>query len=184
MAVAKVLRIALYSIQWIWTVVILGIVPNQLVIKNQALDSPSGGTGSLCALNWSLGLSRCNFAVAWAAIAFAILSVAIAWYFLDSIVGSVGFPYNVEMVIFCWLSLWWFVGAITISAVKAGNAPRGANVVLAFAWMLVFFPIGSAVLAVKSAQPFGKKANRSIENSVNNEEDERSAESIEGDEYA
>lgn len=176
MAVAKIVRISLYTFQWIWTVVILGVVPNQLVLKGVALNRDSGGMGSVCALNWSLGLSRCNFAVAWAAIAFAILSVAIAWYFLDS---RVSFPYNVEMVIFCWLSLWWFVGAITLSAVKAGNAPKGANVVLAFAWMLVFFPIGSAVLAVKSAQPFSKKAN-----SAAAADEERSATSIEGDDYA
>ncbi len=168
MAVAETARLALYCVEWIWTVVVLGIIPSQLVKRAQPLKDGSG-TGDVCGLNWSLGLSRCNFGIAWAAIAFSILTIAIVWH-LMVYCSSIDLRYNVEMVLFAWLTIWWFVGAITLTAVKSGKAPRSANIVVAFAWMLVFFSVASAVLAVKTAPKLVGASNSASEDSADERE--------------
>lgn len=176
MAVAETARLVLYCVEWIWTVVVLGIIPNQLIKRAQPLKDGSG-TGDVCGLNWSLGLSRCNFGIAWAAIAFSVLTIAIAWH-LMSYCSSIDLRYNVEMVFFAWLALWWFVGAIALTAVKSGKAPRAANIAVAFAWMLVFFSVASATLAVKTAPKLLSHGSNSASEDSADEQD------IHGDAYA
>ncbi len=63
MAVAESARLTLYVIEWIWTVVVLGIFPSQLIQRGQPLAQPQGGRGDVCSFSQSLGISRCNFGV-------------------------------------------------------------------------------------------------------------------------
>ena len=61
MAVAETARLVLYAFQWVWTVVVLGVIPSQLVGLAPLADG--SGNAKFCKLNWTVGLSRCNFGV-------------------------------------------------------------------------------------------------------------------------
>lgn len=129
MALLECCRLLLYLIEWIWTTVVLGIFPSQLKKDAPTVD---GTTEGICLFNMNVGQSRCNYGVsnlfctpcylfsmqtltflywlqtqmAWAAVAFVVLTVTIIWYALEYC-SSIQLPGNVETTIFIWLSLWW-----------------------------------------------------------------------------
>lgn len=103
MAVMECCRLLLYLIEWIWTTVILGIFPNKLTTTVELND---GTFTDACLFNLNLGRSRCDFGIAWAAIAFIVLTSAMIWYCMEYCTPT-QFPTNVETVIFSWLTVWW-----------------------------------------------------------------------------
>lgn len=103
MVVFECCRLMLYLIEWIWTTVVLGIFPDQLRTTEQLTD---GSSEAACLFNMNLGQSRCDFGIAWAAIAFLVLTGTIIWYFLDYC-APVRFSTHVETIIFTWLTVWW-----------------------------------------------------------------------------
>lgn len=62
MAVAETARYVLYAVEWIWTVVVLSVIPSQLIQRAQPLAN-GAGRGDVCSLTQSLGTSKCNFGV-------------------------------------------------------------------------------------------------------------------------
>ena len=185
---AETARLALYLAEWVWTVVVLGVIPNRLIQRAQPLASGTG-RGDVCSKRSELAAvtsgyvrrerihARCapqssplltlgaNLQIAWAAIAFAVLTIAIVWHLLDYCTAKV-LPNNVEMVMFGWLSLWWFVAGVTFAAVKARNAPPAATLITVFSWMLCIMCFGSAVIAVRTASdaPASSRSNvRTVE---------------------
>jgi hypothetical protein len=110
MALLEIFRVILFVIEWVWTVSIMSVFPSQLMKKTT--DSPIDK--KVCLFDRQVDLSRCRFGTAWAAIAFAILTLAIIWYLLE-FCTSVELPYNVEVIIFSWLAIWW-VGFSTVFA--------------------------------------------------------------------
>lgn len=165
MAVAEPARLFLYLVEWLFTVSILGTFPAQLIIRGQPLARASGGLGDVCLLSQTVGLSRCRFGVAWAAIAFGVLTIAVAWHLLDYCTRR-SLPYNVETVIFGWLAAWWFVGGAVFWAQRAGNAPGAATAVVVLAWLLCVMSVVSCMLAAKG----GTKGMRSSATGVSSDE--------------
>lgn len=103
MALLDCCRLMLFLIEWIWTTVVLGIFPDQLTTTEQLTDGSFEGA---CLFNMNLGQSRCDFGIAWAAIAFLVLTCTIIWYFLEYCT-SARFSTHVETIIFTWLTVWW-----------------------------------------------------------------------------
>lgn len=60
MGMLECCRIVLYIVEWIWTTVIMGIFPNQLV---STVEFGSGELEKTCLFNLQVGLSRCNYGV-------------------------------------------------------------------------------------------------------------------------
>jgi hypothetical protein len=102
MALLEIARSILFVIEWIWTVSIMSLFPSQLIKKT--VDSPVDK--KVCLFDRQIDLSRCRFGTAWAAIAFIILTLTIIWYLLE-FCTSIELPYNVEVIIFSWLAIWW-----------------------------------------------------------------------------
>jgi hypothetical protein len=110
MALIEIFRVILFVVEWIWTVSIMSVFPSQLMRKTA--DSPVDK--KVCLFDRQVDLSRCRFGTAWAAIAFAILTLAIIWYLLE-FCTSVELPYNVEVIIFSWLAIWWVRFSVSFS---------------------------------------------------------------------
>lgn len=60
MGLLECCRLILYLVEWIWTTVILGVFPSQLV---QDVQLANGEMAKACLFNLTVGLSRCSYAV-------------------------------------------------------------------------------------------------------------------------
>lgn len=123
------IRWCLYIIELIWTCVVLGVSSAQL--RTTRSSEP------YCLLDSNPYLMRCNFIIAWSAIAFIVVLIAVVLYIFQR--------YTCEFVTHSWLAVWWFVAAVTLSAVRSGSA-GSARTVVAFSWMLVILFVASAGL--------------------------------------
>eukprot|EP00173_Palmaria_palmata_P005232 Plantae.Rhodophyta-Palmaria_palmata.ctg8877.p1 GENE.Plantae.Rhodophyta-Palmaria_palmata.ctg8877~~Plantae.Rhodophyta-Palmaria_palmata.ctg8877.p1 ORF type:complete len:173 (-),score=18.85 Plantae.Rhodophyta-Palmaria_palmata.ctg8877:553-1071(-) len=146
MAVGEVAKVFLFIVQWIWTACVAFIFPDQLIGESPLKSS----SAKVCLFDRQQDLSRCNFGMAWGLLALFILTGTLIWYSLN-FCTSIRLPPNLEVVVFAWLALWWFIGAIILSAVKAKAAKSGATTVVVFAWMLVIFSALSAFLASRTS---------------------------------
>lgn len=143
----ETLRIVLYLLNWIWTTTVMSIIPSQLIVPQELV---TGVVSPSCLLNLRLGRSRCDFGIAWAAIAFIILSTTLAFYALEYCTTSVYLDAHAERLIFSWLAVWWLVAAIALTIIKSPSAPSPAPVPVVFAWMLVVFSLASAILSANA----------------------------------
>ncbi|CAN8076139.1 unnamed protein product [Agarophyton chilense] len=143
-------RIILYIVEWIWTTVVMAIFPNKLAVEAPTVN---GAFENICLFNANVGRSRCQYGVAWATVAFVVLSITMIWYFLDYC-SNIQLPANVEFIIFSWLALWWFVGSVTLTATKSSRAPSPSNVPVVFAWMLFILSMISAYIGSRGPKTF------------------------------
>uniref|UniRef100_A0A7S1T6Z4 MARVEL domain-containing protein n=1 Tax=Compsopogon caeruleus TaxID=31354 RepID=A0A7S1T6Z4_9RHOD len=124
-------RLMLYVLEWIWNTAVMGLAASKL----------KGVVGGFTVCTFGR-LSNCNWVLAWSIISFVLLSICIIWYGAKYW-SSFSLPPQLELIFFAASTFFWFVTACVVSA----NHSLGGGATVALTWMLVFFCIGSTVIA-------------------------------------
>jgi hypothetical protein len=115
----------LYLLEFTWAIVVFGVTANTLY------------DGTQCILSSNDSTALCRYAIALGVIGWVIvLILAVIYFATNALAKSLSPAY--EMIAHIFLTIWWFIGSVAISASLGSSSPNQVdiNTVIAFSWML------------------------------------------------
>ncbi|KAF6001639.1 hypothetical protein F1559_000522 [Cyanidiococcus yangmingshanensis] len=115
----------LYLLEFTWAIVVFGVTANTLY------------NGTHCSLSSTDSTALCRYAIALGVIGWVIVLILAIIYFGTNALAK-NLPPVYEMIVQIFLTVWWFIGSVVISADLGSASPNQVdiNTVIAFSWML------------------------------------------------